>query len=134
LATQDLHLKKRATLSRNDDRSGSIPSTHIAIIASGGSLSGGVDLGEETLVGIIMPSAWTAADITFQVSNDNVTFYNLYDKDAEVTLTSPDASLAVAIDPVNLYPWQYVKVRSGTAATPVNQADARSITLLSKPV
>ncbi len=44
--------------------------TFTATIPSGQSLSAEVDLGANSLVGIAMPAAWTAADLTFQVSSD----------------------------------------------------------------
>ena len=44
-------------------------------IASGNSLP----LGNKTLVGIIMPSAWTAAALSFQMSGDDSTFVNVTD-------------------------------------------------------
>ena len=41
------------------------------------------------VVGITMPAAWTAANLTFQASPDGSTFYNLYDDEGnEVTVTA----------------------------------------------
>jgi hypothetical protein len=134
MSAQDLLLKKRTTVSRNDERSGSVASKHTVTITNGTSLSTVAHVGEETLVGIILPAGWDVAALTFQVSNDNVTFYNLYDKDAEVTVTSAAGSRSVALDPVKTFPYPYLKIRSGTSGTPVNQTADRSIILLSKPV
>lgn len=86
------------------------------------------------LTAIIMPAAWTAASITFQVSEDNVTFGDLRD-DAhnEVTLTTPAAGEVIAFrnDLKRLFGhFRYVKIRSGTTGTPVNQGADRVMTLL----
>jgi len=81
-----------------------------------------------------MPAAWTAADITFQVSADGSTYCNLYEEDGtEFTLTV-GASYHVMISPDSLWGAHWIKVRSGTAGTPVNQAAARTITLVTRSV
>ena len=106
--------------------------TKTAVIENGGSLSGAVDLGGRKLVAIVMPSSWTTAGLTFQASPDGVTYYNLYDGGTERGLTvaaSYYSALAIG-DWVGI---RYLKVRSGTAGTPVNQAGARTITLVLQP-
>ena len=74
-------------------------------------------------MGVIIPSTWETANLTFQVSNDGVTYANLYDiEGAEVTLTAA-AGKANALASVGeaLFPFGLVKIRSGTAASPVVQ-------------
>lgn len=114
-----------------------------ATIASGASLSGAIRLGihetteggttraESRLCGIIMPASWTTADITFQVSDDGVNYYDFYDADtvSEIAYTF-SAGKAYRIDPTIFYAANYVKIRSGTSATPVNQAASRDILLV----
>ena len=40
------------------------------------------------ILGVILPTTWATANITFQVSQDNVTFHNLYsDAGTEVSAT-----------------------------------------------
>lgn len=106
-------------------------------IASGASLSDAADLGDNYLVGILMPSAWTAAELTFQGSLDNSTFTNLYWDDVdntttgyEVVTTTAAASRLITLDWRKFAAFRYVKVRSGTAGTPVNQAADRVLTLV----
>jgi hypothetical protein len=109
-----------------------------ATIASGTSLSGAVNFGAKTLVGIVMPSSWTAPDLAFQVSPDGGT-----------TLTR--CSSPILPPPMRFRPSRcirrplrnsssatrpngrginIVKVRSGTSGTLVNQGSTAAITLV----
>jgi len=81
---------------------------------------------------IIMPAAWTAADITFLVSNNPKTgFVKLVKASDESEITSKaSASEAVNLDGTlkeALGACAYVKIRSGTSTTPVNQVDRRTL-------
>jgi hypothetical protein len=105
-----------------------------ATIASGQSLSGAVQIGKKSLVGIVMPAAWTAAALSFQASPDGVTFDELYFVSAgastEQTITAPAASQFIQLDPTQWRGIDTLKVRSGTAGTPVAQSAAAVITLV----
>lgn len=115
-------------------------------IASGSSLTsavrigGGVDQAGNTtpdsfhLFAIIFPSAWTAANATFQISADGTTFVDLYDADGTETIAQADASRAVHLDPAIFSAVPYLKIRSGTSGTPVNQAADRVLTLVLRDV
>lgn len=110
---------------------GSYPVVVTATIANGASLSGGVDLGRAVLSAIFMPAAWTAADLTFQVSHDNTTWVDLYDNgNTERVITGPAASRALNQDPAAWSAYRYVRVRSGTAGAAVNQGASRVLTLV----
>lgn len=100
-------------------------------IANGASLSGELPVGRGcTVVGIVMPAAWTAANLTFQASHDGTTFNNLYDNGTEYTITAA-ISRYIAVDPNKFDSISRLKVRSGTAGAPVNQTGAdRAITLV----
>jgi hypothetical protein len=101
--------------------------TYVADIANGTALSQAIDMRGRTPYGIIMPSAWTAAGITFQVSNDGVNFADLYDETAEYSLTVA-ADQAIGFPGGNLFSgFKFIKVRSGTTGTPVNQGADRAI-------
>lgn len=104
-------------------------------IAASGSLSDVGDLQGYALVGIEMPSAWTAAAITLQgAASAAANVANVYDKaGAEFTLTVA-ASRFVAILPSDLAGIRYIKARSGTAGTPVAQAAAAAIGLVVRSV
>jgi hypothetical protein len=111
-----------------------------ATIAASGSVSAAVDLETESIVAIQMPAAWTTAAITFQGSNDGVTYNDLYDSDGtEVTIASDDAVAARFIVLTAalwqlLKPVRYMKIRSGVTATPVAQAAERAVKLILRQV
>lgn len=96
------------------------------VIASGQSLSAVLKLNGRVMVGVYMPSTWTAAGLTFQGSPDGDTYYNIYSATAEVSATAI-ASVFVALDPMNFFGCNFVKIRSGTAGVPVNQAADRTL-------
>lgn len=77
------------------------------------------------ILGVILPTTWATANITFQVSQDNVTFHDLYsDAGAEITATvSATGEHAVSFDSKGeaVAPFQYARIRSGVSATPVSQ-------------
>lgn len=111
-----------------------IRETESAVIAQDGNLSGVVDLVGRVLVAIQMPNAWTAANLTFQGGMTAAALNNVYNQNGvEVTVTA-DKDRYITIDPADLASVRYIKVRSGTAAVPVAQAAARTLTLVVRPV
>jgi len=104
-------------------------------IANGASLSGAADLGRHRLHRIIMPAAWTAASITFEVSYDGTSYNALYLDSGEYTIGSSvaGASRSIVVDQAAFYGVRCVKVRSGTSSAGVNQGAARDITLVTVP-
>ena len=105
-----------------------------ATIASAASLSGAIDLAGCVLVGIQMPSGWDAANLTFQGSADGVTYGDVYDGAGTEYFVTAVASYFIRIDPQDLVPIRYLKVRSGTTGTPVAQGAERVLTLIVRPV
>lgn len=114
---------------------GSPPVAMPVTIANGTSLSNAQRFDGTTLVGIVMPSSWTAANLTFQVSHDSgTTWNNLYDQSGnEVTVTAA-VSRFITLDPASFGGLSYIKVRSGPAATAVNQAADRTVVLVSRAI
>lgn len=97
-------------------------------------LSASIDIAHWTPVGMMMPAAWTAANLTFQVAYDNSDFGNMYDAaGGEVTVTA-DTDIYIAIDPIDFAGCQYLKVRSGTSGTPVAQAAVRTLQIILKNI
>lgn len=104
-----------------------------AMIASGQSLSGVVPLAisGETLIGIQMPSAWTTADLTFQGAyDDDATFVDLYNVAGVEVNVKAAASRYIPVDPADFRGVLFLKIRSGTSASPVNQAADRELILI----
>lgn len=79
-----------------------------------------------------MPAAWTAAELTFQVSADGITYGDLYEADATEVSVMAAASRYIRLEPSAWAVIRYLKVRSGTSAAPVNQAAQRTFTFLSR--
>ncbi len=106
--------------------------TITATIASGASLSDAADLGTGRLVGLIMPAGWTTASLTFQGSADGSTYFDLYDDATERAISSSSvvASRFLAMPVADWLMVRAIKLRSGSAATPVNQSAERAITLV----
>jgi hypothetical protein len=107
-------------------------------IASGQSLSPEVDIGSKgTLVGIQVPANWTTAGISLQVSFDGgVTWCELTTVAgtpyAIGSVTGGTLVYFVAIDPTTLRGVNAIKVRSGTQAAPVAQANTVNLLLVSR--
>ena len=80
------------------------------------------------------PPTWTAADLTFQFSADNVTYQNAYDAAGTELTVVGTAAANIPVDPLYFRCAPFLKVRSGTAGTAVAQAAARSIGLVSRPL
>lgn len=85
-----------------------------------------VDLSGRHVVGLVMPTVWTAADIAFDISLDSgSTWLPIHDKDgAEIKLTVA-ASRYVAIPPALLPGLGRIRLRSSQ-----NQGAERSLTLV----
>ncbi len=104
-------------------------------IAGSASLTSAVNLGGLRLFGIIMPSSWTAANLTFQTSADaGLTWANVYDQGGAEVAAAADVSRCILLSPTQFAPLQYVRVRSGTAASPVSQAATRTLQLILRSV
>ena len=102
-----------------------------ATIAASGSLSSAVNLGGGTLAGVIMPSAWTTANITLVGSPDGVTYYDLYDiYGSEITIVGTAWKLIPTGDVVSYLPISHLKIRSGTGASAVTQSAERIVGLI----
>ena len=105
-----------------------------ATIASGASLSGAVEVPRGcALVGISMPSTWTAAALTFQAAVINI-YQNAYTTAGAAISYTAGAAQALPVDPAQWKHAAKLKVRSGTAGSPVNQAADRILTLVFRPV
>jgi hypothetical protein len=101
-------------------------------ITNGTSLSAAVDIGNAGIVRVLMPATWTAAVLTAQVSQDNATFYDLYNADGTEWSATVAANHAVVMDVTVWTGMRYVKLRSGTGGAAVNQGGDRILTLVTR--
>ena len=103
-------------------------------IGSGVALTGEINLGKSgVLQGIIIPSAWTAANLTLQISDSDKTggtFVDVYDDAGVEGVIIAAASRCLALYPDQFVGARFIKLRSGTTGTPVNQGAERTLILL----
>mgnify|MGYP000157828804 FL=1 len=112
----------------------------VTIDANASVSSSSGNLGGLTLVGLWVPSVWTAAAITFLMSRDDgANFASVYDALlGEVTI--PSSMIATgearrfALDPRQFIGAKQIKVRSGVNGTAVTQAAARTLYLITRPL
>lgn len=91
-----------------------ITNIHTVSIANGQSLSDVVTLGrQETLIGVAISGAWTAAPITFLVGYDaNIRSY--YRDDSEFLMSGIGANLHAGFNPLDFLGVKTLQIRSGT--------------------
>lgn len=107
-----------------------IADTVSATISSGTSLSGAVNLGGLRLFGIVMPSTWTTANLTFQMSYDGgTTWVNMYDASGNELTVAASTSRYIALDPLLYSSVSMIKVRSGTSSASVSQGQDSTLQL-----
>jgi hypothetical protein len=109
--------------------------TATVTIAINTALSGAICLGSGVLCAIKMPAGWDAAALTFQVSDDQgVTWDELRDSSGTaITVASPTAGQRLELDASDFKSAVFLKVRSGTSGSAVNQTGAaRVLTLVSR--
>lgn len=94
----------------------------------------------ETVVGVVMPAAWTAASITLMTvppltaDPSAATWSDVYERDGTEYEITCDAGQHIILPPSELAGIRYLKLRSGTSGTPVAQGATRTITLITRPV
>lgn len=104
-------------------------------IAKDAALSGALDLQGANLVAFICPAGWDAAGLTFQGSVDGTNFYDIYDIYGTEENKTVTAGKMVYVDIKVFLGCNFVKFRSGTTGTPVNQTTAaRTFTLISRRI
>jgi hypothetical protein len=93
-------------------------------IAQGASLSAAANLGFCSVMRMELPTIDSAA-LTFQISEDGTTYRNYYDEfGSEVSVPASTGARIVRFNPGDLRNIRYIKIRSGTAASAVNQTTA----------
>lgn len=97
-------------------------------------LSAALNLRGFALKGILMPTAWGAAAITFQAAEAEAgTYRDLYDSAGTEVSVTVAAGRAVALSTALqdlLVGVEFLKIRSGTAAGPINQGADRALVLV----
>lgn len=107
-----------------------------SVIANNASLSGIVDLGGCSIVGMYVPASFGTTAITFLVSADGTNFFSLRtNSGSEYTVgCSATVASAVTINPMDFVGFRFMKVQSGTSAVPVNVTGPLTIPIVCRPV
>jgi hypothetical protein len=79
---------------------------------------------------VLLPAGWDDAKLTFEASQDGVSYGPLYDKDGEVVTGTLVGGEYAALNPLTFFAVRFLKVRSGTSGTPVTQTADRTLTLI----
>jgi hypothetical protein len=105
-------------------------------IEAGAALTSAINLGGLRLFGIIMPSEWTTANLTFQMSPDaGSSWINMLDQNGDSILCSVAAGSYTALNtPLHFAPIQQLRIRSGTSSLPVAQVSGRTLKLLLRSI
>jgi hypothetical protein len=107
----------------------------VVTILTGQSQSDAIDIEGFRLAAIDMGAAWTAANITVLAASElDGTYRPLHaDGGGELVITAA-ASRIIGIDAGSgvLAAVRFIRLRSGTTATPVNQAATRTLRLILK--
>lgn len=108
-----------------------------AVITAGTANSSTVDMTQPDVYGytpvlIAIPSTWTAAKVSFQVSLDNVNWGNLHNLShgAYETQNNAIAGDVLILDGYPLRGVPYFRVRSGTVSVASNQTNTCDITIV----
>jgi hypothetical protein len=106
-----------------------------AVIPINDSISNAVTVGANCLAGIIMPSGWDTAAISFLTASAvDGAYQPIFGEDGlEVSITAAAGhSIALSDSALKLAPWTYLKLRSGVSTGAINQTGSRTITLILK--
>jgi hypothetical protein len=108
---------------------------HGPVISAGESLSQPLDCTSGTGASIIMPLAWKPDEVlTFQISPDGTTYYDVMDKEGYETTVAviPGTVVLMPVDVSQI--GAFVKFRSGSRASPVPQEEQRDfMMIMAKP-
>jgi hypothetical protein len=102
---------------------------HKFTIAIDTSLSAAVPVGGDLPINIQMPAAWDTANLTFQSSQDGLTYQNLYDANGVEVTVQAEAGRNIQLNPADFAGLYWLKIRSGTSSAPVNQTAERLVYL-----
>lgn len=100
-----------------------------AVIPASGTTSAAVDTHGTSIVGYILPATFTGTAITFEVSNDNSSFYSLYNTDGTEISHTVAQNTAVGISPLDFAGWRFIKFVSGST-----EAAERTIAIQTRPL
>lgn len=103
-------------------------------ITNGQSLSAVIDTKDQPILAVLMPAAWDTAQITLQGSVDGTNFFDVYNMSGDEFTIQAAASRIIVLSPFEFQWARYIKLRSGTSGSPVNQTSTRTIVIMTRKV
>jgi hypothetical protein len=102
-----------------------------ATIPAGESLSNEIDASAGKVIRIIMPAAWTPANLSFQIADLGTgPFNDVFTRDGGEFLMACTPGKVYAIGTSEWASEGFIKVRSGSAQAPIVQDAARAFTFV----
>lgn len=102
-----------------------------ATISNGASLSEEINLTEFRLVGIQLPASISSATaLTFQAGGVSGSLNDMYTSTGSELSYTVAASRFVVVDPADFAGAAFLKIRTGTSASPTSQGADRTLTLI----
>lgn len=105
-------------------------SVQTATIAAGASLSSAITKIGQALLAIQFPAALDGAVLTFQGSMDGTTYVEIKDASGtalSVTTVAASEGRSLGQLALDLAPWPYIKIRTGTSGSAQAQSAARTL-------
>jgi hypothetical protein len=105
------------------------------ITVASGTLSAGVKVDNQHIVGLVIPTSntWATAVITLQASLDGANWIDLYDTNGNALTLQAAAGRYIVLPPAMVPAVAWVRARSGTAATPVTQTVQVGLSWIVRP-
>lgn len=112
------------------------PTVTPAVIGAGTALTPYIPLAPKVLVGIHVPNGWTTANISLQASYDGgVTLVEFGNAAGLFAITVPGTTGEfIGLDPNIFRGVTGIIIRSGTAASPVNQVSQATLQIITAPL
>lgn len=102
-------------------------------IATAGTQATGTALEEYIPFAVQMSTGWTGTKISFQVSQDETNYFNMFSSTGgEITLTVAASRYVCFVDPERFLGIKSVKLRAGTSTGTSTQAAARTLKLVTR--
>jgi hypothetical protein len=114
--------------------SGALPKISVTpmIFAINQSLTPAKNFYGQFIYKFVFPATWTAAAMTFlECESENGVYTSVYDKTAEYSLITAAANRSVRVLPPEYFGVNWLKLRSGTVALAVNQAQSTTVLVYS---
>ena len=99
------------------------------VILGGQSLSAAIDCTNANVLNVAIGEWEPVAQLSFQISADNLTYYNLFWENGQEIVMTVWPNTAYVLTGAWRESIRWLKIRSGTSKGPVNQTETRTIRL-----